>query len=72
MAAVGVDGDAQPRPELAEVRPRHYVREHSAPLVHLQRFVNLALSFSLKGLSLLLTWHVVPFSHSMEQVDLLA
>ena len=35
MAAVGVDGDAQARPELAEVRVRHDVREHAAPLVHL-------------------------------------
>ena len=35
MAAVGVDGDAQARSELAEVRVRHDVREHAAPLVHL-------------------------------------
>ena len=31
VAPMGIDGDAQPRPELAEVRVRHYVCEHAAP-----------------------------------------
>ena len=32
---MGVDGNAEPRAELAEVRVRHYICEDTTPLVHL-------------------------------------
>ena len=35
VAAVGVDGDAQPRTELTEVGVGHDVGEHASPLMHL-------------------------------------
>ena len=56
MATVGVDGDAQARPELAEVRVRHDVREHAAPLVHLrtpQGLIEGFGGFGVSGLQLL-------------------
>ena len=48
VAAVGVDGDAQPWPKLAKVRIGDDVREHAAPLMHLHARYN-----SLKLLSVL-------------------
>lgn len=51
VAAVGVNGNAQARAELAEVRVRHYVREHPAPLVHLDMEITVHVNRVLRRLS---------------------
>ena len=48
---MGVDGNAQPGPELAEVGVCHNVREHPSPLMDLQHFAHNFIHNAFQGVS---------------------
>ena len=59
MAAVGVDGDAETRRELAVMRVGDDVSEHAAPLVHLPSSACVILLSCMHGSCKLKVWQII-------------